>query len=292
MSTWQKVVVGWDGSAAADRAVQWAAEQVLASEPAPGRTNTVQIVRAVDDSSRYLDETEARWAVALANFTLAERAARLRLAHPDLTVRTSVVRGDPARVLEHHADRDTLLVVGSQNGQRDDTWSSSGLGANLAALARGAVAVIPEGDFRTRSGVVAGVDGSDESVALGLVAAELALRRHGELLLVHASTEHPAMALSGLGVAPDAGLDRVRRQIERAYPDLRVRDHLDLTASPATALLGHARDAALVVVGSRRPGVARRLLLGSVSRTLVSNASCPTIVVDPRSRTENDVREG
>jgi nucleotide-binding universal stress UspA family protein len=292
MSTWQKVVVGWDGSAAADRAVQWALEQVRAGAPAQGRTNTLQLVRAVDDSTRYLDETEARWAVALANFALAERASSLRLAHPDLSVRTAVVRGDPARVLDHYADRETLLVVGSQNGHRDDRWSSSRLAAKLAALARGGVAVIPDGDFRTRSGVVAGVDGSDESVSIGLLAAELALRRQSELHLVHASTEHPAIAMSGLGVAPDAVLDRVRKLVQRAYPDLRVHGHVELTASPATALLGHARDAALVVVGSRRPGVARRLLLGSVSRTLVGNTSCPTIVVDPRSRTENGPWEG
>ncbi|HSP74793.1 MAG TPA: universal stress protein [Cryobacterium sp.] len=288
MSTWEKVVVGWDGSAAADRAVQWAVEQIQAVEPAQGSTKTVRIVSAVDDSSRYLDETEARWAVAVETFTLAERASRLRLAHPDLSVRTCVERGDPATVLEHYADQDTLLVVGSHNGQLDDGWSSSRLGAKLAAIARGAVAVIPDGDFRTRTRVVAGVDGSDESVSLGFVAAELALRRHGELLLVHASTEHPAIAMSGLGEAPDVALDRVRRQIERAYPALRVRGRVELTANPARALLGHAQDAALIVVGSRRPGVARRLLLGSVSRTLVSSARCPTIVVDLRSRIENE----
>ena len=285
MRTWQRVVVGWDGSAAADRAVEWASEQVRAT--GPGQTDTVRIVRAVDDSSRYFDEAEARWAVALANFTLAERAARLRLTNPDLTVQTSVVRGDPARVLDHYADRDTLLVVGSRNGHGDDSGSGSSLVEKLAALTRGAVAVIPDGDIRTRSGVVAGVDGSDESVALGLVAAELALGRRDELHLVHASTEHPAIAMSGLGVAPDAVLDRVRRQVQAAYPDLRVYGHVDLTASPATALLGHSRDAALVVVGSRRPGVARRLLLGSVSRTLIRKPSCPTIVVDARNRNDN-----
>lgn len=54
--------------------------------------------------------------------------------------------------------------------------------------------------------------------------------------------------------------------------------------SPAQALLEEAKDADLVVVGSRGRGALRSALLGSVSRTVVQHATCPVAVI---RQTEN-----
>lgn len=272
---YEHTVVGWDGSSPADAAVDWAAERVSL------RSDSLMIVRAVDDTALYTDETATRWAVALARFALAELAAGLRMRRPGLTVTTDVVRGEPSTVLSGYADVDTLVVVGTENGQTDEYWYSSRVGARLTALVDGAVAIIPIGDDRKRSGVLAGVDGSVESAMICLFAAELA-QSHGEVLNAVFVAPAPA-ALAGTPAGESAAwygrvLDRALAATVREHPALPITRHVE-SGRPERVLLHHARDAALVVVGTRRPGVIRRLFLGSVSQALVNNARCPTIVV-------------
>lgn len=274
---YEETVVGWDGSAPADAAVEWAVERV------GGRSNSVLIVRVVDSTALDSDEVETRWAVAVATFELAEIAARLRAGRPDLEVNTAVVRGEPAEVLNGYASADSLVVVGTQHGHTDEYWFSSRLGARLAAIASGAVAVIPPADLRRRSGVIAGIGGSDEPLSVGLFAAEFAYLRGEELHLVYASPDHSAGSQPAFSDAGEAVLDRALVPISQAFPTLAIHRHIE-HSSPAAALLLGARDASLIVVGARRPGVARRLFLGSVSHTLVNNARCPTIVVAKKSK--------
>ena len=268
----EHTVVGWDGSSPADAAVDWAAARVRR------RTDRLFIVRAVDDTGLYTDETTTRWAVALARFALAERAARLRVARPGLDVSTDVVRGEPSAVLSGLGGSDTLVVVGTESGQAEDYWYSSRVGARLAALVDGAVAVIPIGDARPRSGVLVGVDGTIESASLCLFAAELA-RSAGEVL----DAVHVAPLTAGTPAHQSAAwsariLDRVLAPTVREHPALPINRHVE-AGRPAHVLLRYAKDASVVVVGTRRPGMIRRLFLGSVSLTLVNNARCPTIVV-------------
>jgi nucleotide-binding universal stress UspA family protein len=269
---YEKTVVGWDGSAPADAAVSWAVERV------GERRNSVQIVRVVDSAALNAEELDTRWAVAVATFALAELTARLRTAHPGLEVTGAVVRGEPGEVLSEYSGADSLIVIGGQHGHTDEYWFSSRWGARLAAIVDGAVAVIPVRDSRRRSGVVAGIGGADEPVSIGVFAAELAYLRGEELHLVYACPDRPAGSETAFQDADDAVLDRVLVPIRQAFPTLPVYRHIE-HASPASALLLRARDASVVVVGTRRPGIARRLFLGSVSHTLVNNARCPTIVV-------------
>lgn len=289
---YEHTVVGWDGSSLADAAVEWAAAR------ASRRTHRLLIVRTVDDTALYTDETATRWAVALAQFALAERAARLRVARQGLRVSTDVVRGEPSTVLGGLGGPDTLVVVGTESGHADEYWYGSRVGARLAAVVDGAVAVIPIGDARPRSGVLVGVDGTVESAFLCVFAAELAQSR-GEAL----EAVFVAPAPSALAGTPDAVssawfsriLDRALIQAAREHPALAINRHIE-SGRPEAVLLHHARDAALVVVGTRRPGMIRRLFLGSVSQALVNNAKCPTIVVSEEAieaaRLEPDQRGG
>src|SRR5690606_31472676 len=80
--------------------------------------------------------------------------------------------------------------------------------------------------------------------------------------------------------AAEAVLEQALAAVLEEFPGLAVESHVD-SGTPAGALLRRARDMAIVVVGSRRLGTVRRLFLGSVSHTLVTNARCPTIVVPP-----------
>jgi nucleotide-binding universal stress UspA family protein len=272
---YEHTVVGWDGSSPADAAVEWAAQRVSR------RTNRLSIVRAVDDTGLYTDETDTRWAVALATFALAELAARLRAARPGLDVTTDVVRGEPSAVLSALTSSDSLVVVGTESGQVDEFWYGSRVGARLAALVHGAIAVIPIGDSGPRAGVLVGVDGSAESTVLCVFAAELA-QSAGEVLDAVFVAPAPS-ALAGTPAAAAAAwydrvLDRALTPAVRAHPALPINRHVE-SGRPDAVLLRYAKAAAVVVVGTRRPGVIRRLFLGSASQALVNNARCPTIVV-------------
>ena len=60
---------------------------------------------------------------------------------------------------------------------------------------------------------------------------------------------------------------------------------------PARTLLDAARDADLLVVGSRGLGGLRRLLVGSVSQQCVYHSTCPVAVVHaPAEATDDDAR--
>ena len=272
---YERTVVGWDGNAPAQAAVDWAVRRVS------GRGDALLIVSVVDDTLLDADEAETRWAVAVSTFALAEAAARLRTAHPELEVDTAVAVGEPAERLNEYADSGSLIVVGSEHSHTDDYWYSSRLGARLAATATGAVAVIPVADGRRRSGVIVGIGGANEPLVVGLFAAELADLRGEDLHLVYARADHGDGSDASSRDSDEAVLDRAQIAISRAFPALAVHRHIEHT-TPATALLLRARGASLLVVGARRPGVARRLFLGSVSHTLVNNAPCPTIVVAKR----------
>jgi nucleotide-binding universal stress UspA family protein len=62
------------------------------------------------------------------------------------------------------------------------------------------------------------------------------------------------------------------------HPQVDVRWMLSVDR-PAAALVEAAREAALVVVGSRGHGGFTGLLLGSVSQQLINHAPCPVVVV-------------
>ena len=48
----------------------------------------------------------------------------------------------------------------------------------------------------------------------------------------------------------------------------------------AEAILGHAEEAQLIVVGTHGKGLVRRILLGSVSRQVLNDADRPVAVID------------
>jgi len=53
---------------------------------------------------------------------------------------------------------------------------------------------------------------------------------------------------------------------------------------PAEEILSRAKDADLIVVGSRGAGGFARLLLGSVSSHVAHHASCPVAIIPPEDR--------
>jgi nucleotide-binding universal stress UspA family protein len=144
--------------------------------------------------------------------------------------------------------------------------------------------------------IIVGVDGSADSHAALAVAARLADRLDGRLVLAHVG--HPAYLSSGafaangsLGPMPrgsedieaelragEAMLERIAEATGLEHAERRV-----LTGVAAERLADLADDEAadLVVVGSRGRGAFRSAFLGSVSNSLVGVARCPVLIVPP-----------
>ncbi len=145
--------------------------------------------------------------------------------------------------------------------------------------------------------VVVGIDGSAASDAALAWAADEAMRRKASLRVVHA-IDLSRYSGRWQDLPPDQGhRDMSWSVLTSAIVDL---EDLDLTVEPvldsgrpASVLLNHARQAQLVVVGSRGRGEFADLLLGSTSLQLAMHTPCPLVVVrEPQPDVESGPSAG
>lgn len=138
-------------------------------------------------------------------------------------------------------------------------------------------------------GIIVGIDGSGHSRrALEWAMREAVLRRVPlTVLTVH---EIAVGYWGSVGVDPEAHaaaeharrmarleVDKVLDELGDARPEsVTVRS---VNGGPARQLLAAARDADMIVVGSRGAGGFARLLMGSVSTQVSHHARCPVVIV-------------
>jgi nucleotide-binding universal stress UspA family protein len=135
--------------------------------------------------------------------------------------------------------------------------------------------------------VVVGFDGSPGAEAALRFAAEEATLRGLPLRIVCAWEAPPATYVGeAFAPTPDAFVEAERRAEEVLRSAVELAAGLGVEAEgvaieghPATKLIDQARDATLLVVGSRGHGTAASLLLGSVSQRLAHHAPCPLVIV-------------
>lgn len=289
------IVVGVDGSAAADSALTWAAEV------ARRRGRELRIVHGLDlDSMREVfgrydvlvppvpDTLRAEGAV------LVEKARQQVAAEADARVSTEVSDENPAALLRRYSATAYLVVLGASG--------TNGLLAHMGSIllsvtshADGAVVVVrtdPDSGNRTptEGPVVVGVDGSPVSEAALAAAFEEASLREAELVAVHvwsdvnlgqfAGDPYLLFPLNEIETDERAALAERLAGWQEKYPDVQVRREVGLSA-PAAELQRWSKSAQLLVVGSRGRGGFRGLLLGSTSNALVQRAHCPVMVVHP-----------
>ncbi|MGW9630100.1 universal stress protein [Agromyces sp. NPDC055520] len=266
----ETTVVGWDGSSTAETALEWAIDR---AELQPVGMRRLILLHAVDvDSVTEGRDVDEAFATARAN--VAARARRAATEHPLLDIEAVAILGEAGEVLADRARGDVLVVVGAENAHTEEYSHSSRLGARLAGLADGPVAIVPIGDSLLRSGVMVAVDHDAPAERLCRLAADYADARGDTLHAVH-------VGVRTHDVAEDAEiLDRALAPALAEHPDLTVVTHVE-SGPTARALLKRAQERATVFVGSRRLSAVRRMFLGSVSHALVTNARCATVVVPP-----------
>jgi nucleotide-binding universal stress UspA family protein len=130
--------------------------------------------------------------------------------------------------------------------------------------------------------VVAGVDGSENSVRAALYAAEEARFRHAPLLLAFASPwradDDPADFSSLLREGAESLLERAAATVRKSLGTAEVTTTV-VDGYPVDALRDLSAEASLVVLGSRGVGGVAGLLVGSTASGVVHHARCPVIVL-------------
>jgi nucleotide-binding universal stress UspA family protein len=222
-----------------------------------------------------------------------EVAAAITRRYPDVDVTATVVAGNPAGVLTEQSHAAALVVVGSRGRGRFAELLAGSVSTQVATYARSPVIVVrspgfvPSPDGKPAD-VVVGVDGSSGGDAALGFAFEEALARRGDLVAVYVWRELPDDNLDAGSERPNP--DEARSEADRLlaealagwqskYPDITVRRRTVRGDHPAPALMEEARQASMIVVGSRGLGGFRGLLLGSVGDTLLRHARQPVTIV-------------
>ncbi|WP_433598341.1 universal stress protein [Nocardia sp. CA-135953] len=290
-----EIVVGIDGSEAADLAVRWAAET------ASRRGRGLRIVHGLDLAAAgavygiydvimppVID------AIRREGADLVRTARRLaQQVDPTLTVEAGVSEANPAHLLIELSEVAHLVAIGSAGSG----GTLSHLGSTMLAVAshgRGPIVVVrdtgTEQQTRRIGPVVVGADGGPVSSAAVAAAFAEASERNTQLVAVHAWSDLYYDRVAGLPYtisdrdAETAGMAILAEQLagwQEKYPDVQIIRKVYLSA-PRQALLEWSRSAQLLVLGSRGRGGFRGLLLGSTSNALVQTAHCPVMVIHPQ----------
>lgn len=281
------VVAGVDGSESALDAVRWAAVEarrrhlplrLISACPWP-QLHYGAAVLGVEYKEAFLGM--AREQLAAAAVVAAEAAAGVE-------VEQQVVVSFAEPVLVDESRRAQLVVIGDR-GMGRLTGVLVGSVASALVSRSDCPVVVVRGRTSPPPGapVLVGVDGSPDSEAALAFAFDAAAARGVGLVAVLTWRDE-------LGELPirafldwDATMEREREVLaerlagwSEKYPEVPVR-RVVAEDRPARRLLAEAKDAQLLVVGSRGRGAVAGLLLGSVSHAVLHHAPCPVAVVQP-----------
>lgn len=266
-----RVLVGTDGSSDAKAAVEW-----MACLPLPP-DREVMVITVVEPPRRFgglrAGSEEPPAALVAEARRVADDAASRLLRGRKSTGR--VVEGDPCdRIVATAAAWKADLVVLGARGL--GTIKEILLGSVSLGVVRQAPCpvLVCKGPPRTVRTVTVALDGSEPArrALSWITRLPLASALSVQLVGVAIDAEHRAGLETEMAAAARMASARV------AGVTVRV-----ATGEPSDRILAEAERTGsdLVVVGARGVGAATRLLLGSVSESVLRRATCPVLVVRP-----------
>ncbi len=297
----RRIVVGYDGSASAGTALDWATGQAE-------RYDLPLTVISVVDYVGMLPGVNGppSWLAVLQKEAdeIASKGEQRARKHADsIDISTEACVGQVAGLLISASRSADRLVVGTRgHGGLAGTLLGS-VGLALSAHAHCPVVVV-RGD-PTSPGpdrpVLVGIDDSAGARSALHYAADRAAEAHARLIVATTYRPVPAQvwAESGyyLDLAGSAKFDKLAREsasnvtaagvrsAKERHPDLDAQE-LVTTGSPAQELVRAAADGCgLLVVGTRGHGGFAGLLLGSVSHGVIHSAPCPVAILPTENRT-------
>lgn len=291
------VVVGVDGSAAAQKAVRWAAHEAsmrnvpltLVHVVPTGVVSSGALAWPVPPPPaelRQRQEGEARKVIADA-IKVVEDSAEDRKG-PD--VGSELFFSPPVPTLVDLSKEAQMLVVGCRGQSALRRVLLGSVSTGLVHHAHCPVAVIheeaPTSLQPNALPVVVGIDGSPTSELAAAIAFDEASWRGVKLVALHAWGDTdmsvlPSMEWSALVARAEETLAERLAGFQERYPDVAVRRRI-VFDQPARYLLEESELAQLVVVGSHGRGGFAGMLLGSVGTAVVHAARTPVIVARQR----------
>lgn len=281
MDTHKPVLVGYDGSTGAGRALEAAAQLadqlgtslhlLVAQSPYAGEaTSSPELVEALEEA-------------------LDAAADRVRGTHPDLEVTTAIEWQPPRTALVEAGRNAVVTVVGRRGHGPVKALFLGSVSGSVASHAKSPVLVVPDQEVRADGDVVVGVDGSPESLRAAEWAATLA--GNDRVVLLHAwlpaAETMGALGPTGSYVVIDAESERREHhdllnnavdRIQAKHPDVQVVGEV-VSGNPTHALGEASASARLVVVGGHGKGGFVDLLIGSTARSVLYTSEAPVLVV-------------
>jgi nucleotide-binding universal stress UspA family protein len=290
------VVVGVDGSADSERAIEYGAWEagrrrrplrlVHGFVPVPMFGPTALVALDIEQPLRAIREMLGG---------IARDASR---RHPDLTVTTSVMAGGASAALVEESTQASLVVVGSRGRGGFAGLLTGSVGAQVATHAEAPVVVVrsPSTEDVPVPGtgpVLVGVDGSAGATgALGLAFDEAAARGTA-VVAVYAWGVPPGGNLGPISARhyddrdaqdeADRLLAEATAGFTERYPEVKLERRAVHSFNPVLTLIEEAGTAAasLVVVGPRGRGGFASLLLGSVADGVLRHGDRPVAIAHP-----------
>lgn len=287
------IVVGIDGSANSEAALEWAvAEAVRRRLRLHLFSSGIRQIPGGDsfDNDPQVAAEVTRAAFVAADGRLAAASAHARQRSADLTITfESAVDTAAGGLVALSSQADTVVLGRSGHGPMVGALLGS-VALQVVTHAQCPVVAVqaPTGGASSKArGVVVGVDGSAVSELAVGYAFEQASMRGAPLEVVHAWWTTATYGLTQEFQKEQANQERLTLSEtlvgwSEKYPDVEVRASLPMGPAVLT-LTEAAKDAELLVVGSRGRGGFRSLLLGSVSQGVLQHATCTVAVVRNRS---------
>lgn len=285
------IVVGIDGSACGERALDWAVHQASLEHRPLMLLHATGVLEhhwpEAIDLDGYLNEARSQ-----GRATLAAAAARALDRDPDVVVHEVLSDTDPRQTLLELAAHAAMIVVGSRG--RGPVRSLL-LGSVSVAVSKHAtcpvVVVRPEDPELPRYGILVGADGTETSRRAIEFAYRIASLRSLPLTVLHCfwdasgpgdvSEDEPGFADQRLLLSETvAGLGE-------KFPDVPVTMRLARGFSDQR-LIQASRNMDLVVVGSHHSSLLSEVMYGSVAPTVVENSRCIVAVVPAEVRSTDD----
>lgn len=285
------VVVGFDGSPAADIALRWGAEAAV------GHGLPLTLLTARPDAEAPVLDLEEELVEELIEVDLVEAleaaCEQVRVTHPDLTVRTVIHPDSPVEGLLAASTTADMIVIGSRGlgGFQGLLLGSTAMEVTPYAECPVVVQYVPDekslaarANARHPNAVVVAYDGSSFALRALMFAMTYADAMKLGVAIVYVSPGSRQRA--PIAVERDAEWlpFEVRQDftvaalVASAHPDVPV-TYLHAVGRPAGVLISEAAGAPLAVVGTRGRGGISQLMLGSVGQQMLLHAECPMAMV-------------
>ncbi|MDQ0734877.1 universal stress protein [Arthrobacter agilis] len=267
----EPMLVGLRDAVSSRSAVQWAASRAVAQGVPLTLLHALPAPELVPPGTSYGD------VVARGRTLVNQEAGLLARSHPGLRISASLHCGDVVDALLGLSESVPMIVLGTDRRNPAGGEFTGAVAVEVALNATAPVAVVPASYAYTsmtdhsRGGVVAAVDGSEVSRAALVLAAGEASRTRSSLTVV------TVLGVTSGPMAVSASVMLV--DVRNLYPGLPVSWIVDDEHRPDQALHLYGTGADLLVIGRHGAGARSARSLGSVTRTLLLEPPCPTVVV-------------